>query len=218
MDKDFWRQRWQQQLIGFHQAEFNARLKKFWSQLQIASDAPVLVPLCGKSLDMLWLREKGHPVTGVELSPVATEAFFIENGLTPVHSTQEAFQVCETGGLRVYCGDFFDLSTAQVSDVRGVYDRAALIALPADMRQRYVDKLNQVLPGKVFMLLVTMEYDQSLMGGPPFSVEQNEVERLFSPDWDIQLLHREDILAGEPRFRERGLSRLSEAVYLLKKR
>lgn len=217
MDKEFWHQRWQDQLTGFHQGEFNARLRTFWSQLEIADDAPVLVPLCGKSLDMLWLRDQGHPVIGVELSPIATEAFFVENGLAPTHSTQGSFQVCETDGLRVYCGDFFDLSATRISDVRAVYDRASLIALPPDMRRQYVDKLNEVLPGEVSMLLVTMEYDQSLMGGPPFSVEQDEVERLFSPDWGIRLLHREDILAGEPRFRERGLSRLSEAVYMLKK-
>jgi thiopurine S-methyltransferase len=216
MDPDFWLQRWRDNLTGFHQQEINPRLDAFWPQLQLTPGDQVFVPLCGKSLDMLWLH-KQYAVLGVELSPVAVEAFFAENGLNPEHSRQGKFSVCETDRLTLLCGDFFDLQPEQLCRVRAVYDRASLIALPEDLRERFVRHLTELLPAAVTMLLVTLEYDQAQMDGPPFSVEEQEVRDLFAPRWSIQLLHEEDILARESRFRERGLSRLVEKVYLLNK-
>jgi len=216
MDAEFWLQRWQDNLTGFHQQEINHGLDTFWSQLQLAPGEQVFVPLCGKSLDMLWLR-KQYAVLGVELSPIAVEAFFAENGLAPEHSRQGTFSVCETDRLTLLCGDFFDLQPEQLRRVRAVYDRASLIALPEDMRTHFVRRLTDLLPPAVSMLLVTLDYDQAQMGGPPFSVEEQEVRDLFSPRWSIQLLYQQDILARESRFRERGLSRMVEKIYLLNK-
>jgi len=216
MDPDFWLQRWQDNLTGFHRLEVNPQLEALWPQLRLAPGEQVFVPLCGKSLDMLWLREQ-YAVLGVELSPIAVEAFFTENGLEPEHSRHELFSVCETDRLTLLCGDFFDLQPQQLCRVRAVYDRASLIALPEDMRVRFVSHLTDLLPLGVPMLLVTLDYDQTQMNGPPFSVEEQEVRDLFAPYWSIQLVHEEDILAKEPRFRERGLSRLSEKIYLLGK-
>lgn len=216
MDTEFWLQRWQDKLTGFHQQEINPGLDTFWSQLKLMPGEQVFVPLCGKSLDMLWLREQ-YAVLGVELSPIAVEAFFAENGLEPQHSRQGPFSVCETDRLTLLCGDFFDLQPEQLRRVRAVYDRASLIALPEDMRARFVRHLTDLLPPAVPMLLVTLDYDQAQMGGPPFSLEEQEVRRLFAPRWSIQILSQEDILAREPRFRERGLSRLVEKIYLLNK-
>lgn len=216
MDANFWLQRWQDNLTGFHQQEINPRLDAFWPQLQLTPGDQVFVPLCGKSLDMLWLREQ-YAVLGVELSPVAIEAFFSENGLKPEHSRQGLFSVCETDRLTLLCGDFFDLQPEQLRRVRAVYDRASLIALPEDMRVRFVHHLTELLPPAVPMLLVTLDYDQAQMDGPPFSLEEQEVRDLFASRWSIQRLYEEDILAKEPRFRERGLSRMVEKVYLLNK-
>ncbi len=214
MDTDFWLQRWQDNLTGFHQQEINPGLDAFWSQLQLTPGEQVFVPLCGKSLDMLWLR-KQHAVLGVELSPIAVEAFFAENGLEPEHSRQGSFAVCKTDRLTLLCGDFFDLQPEQLRRVRAVYDRASLIALPEDVRAHFVRRLTDLLPPAVSMLLVTLDYDQAQMGGPPFSVEEREVRDLFGPRWSIQLLSQEDVLATEPRFRERGLSYMVEKIYLL---
>ncbi len=216
MDAHFWLQRWQDNLTGFHRQEVNPRLETFWPRLQLTPGEQVFVPLCGKSLDMLWLREQ-YSVLGVELSQIAVEAFFTENGLESERSRQGLFSVCETDRLTLLCGDFFNLQPEQLCKVRAVYDRASLIALPEDMRTRFVHHLTELLPPAAPMLLVTLDYDQTQMDGPPFSVEEQEVRDLFAPDWSIQLLHEEDILAKEPRFRERGLSRLSEKIYLLNK-
>jgi len=214
MDPDFWHRRWQDNLTGFHQSAVNPCLETWWPRLQVAQDERVFVPLCGKSLDMLWLRERCE-VLGVELSPVAVEAFFTENGLQPEHSEQGAFRVCATQRLRLLCGDFFDLQPDQLQQVHAVYDRASLIALPAAMRPRFAALLTQLLPAGTRMLLVTLDYVQAQMNGPPFAVSAQEVRTLFGADWTIEQLHETDILAHEPRFRERGLSRMSEACYLL---
>ncbi len=215
MEAGFWHQRWQQNLIGFHQSEVNRWLVKFQTQLATDSATAVFVPLCGKTQDLLWLRDRGHAVTGVELSPVAVQDFFRDNGLQPDQLAEGDFKTCSVPGLRILCGDFFGLPTGQLADVGAVYDRAALIALPPPMRPRYVDKLTSLLKPGTRMLLITMEYPQSQMDGPPFAVEEDEVLRLFSPNWSVEVLDREDILVREPRFSERGLTRLDEKVYLL---
>lgn len=218
MDPLFWIERWKEQMIGFHQDAFNPLLQRLWPELGVAPGGSVLVPLCGKSLDMLWLRDQGLSVTGVELSEIAIEAFFSENGLTPERRGQGTFARCEVPGLRILCGDFFDLDARLLGEIQAVYDRASLIALPPPMRRRFVDKLNAVLPADASMLLITVEYPQDQMSGPPFSVEQAEVEALFAPQWDLQLLYREDVIGDEPRFRSRGLSRMFECVYRLQRK
>jgi len=217
VDHDFWHQRWRDNLIGFHQPDVNAQLKNYWPQLGIEPGAQVFVPLCGKSRDMLWLAEQ-HPVLGVELSPKAVESFFTENGLPAEQHHEGPFSVHVAGDVTLYCGDFFALQATTLQTVAAVYDRAALIALPASMRRGYAETLSRLLPAGVQMLLVTMEYDPSQMSGPPFPVEAEEVRTLFAPAWQIESLHREDILEREARFRERGVSRLDEHVYRLIKR
>ncbi len=214
MEAGFWHQRWRDNLIGFHQAEVNLQLQAFWPRLEVPSGAQVFVPLCGKSRDMLWLAAR-HPVLGVELSPIAVQAFFAEAGLVPERREEGAFTVYETQGLRLWCGDFFDLRREQLATVRAVYDRASLIALPPELRQHFVSHLHALLPAGVVMLLVTMEYEQAEMQGPPFCVEEAEVHTLFEPAWSVQRVHVVDVLADEPKFRERGLSRLSEKVFHL---
>jgi thiopurine S-methyltransferase len=216
VEPGFWLQRWQESRIGFHQAEVNALLQRFWPEVGVAPGAEVLVPLCGKSLDMRWLCRR-HRVLGVELSPVAIEAFFREAGLEPVRRDEGRFSVYEAERLRLLCGDFFDLRPEQLLAVRGVYDRASLIAFPADMRRSFVSRLTELLLPDTGMLLVTLDYDRQDMQGPPFAVDEDEVRLLFEPHWSVQRLHAQDILAAEPRFRERGLSRLEESVYRLRR-
>ena len=217
MQSEFWHQRWKDNLIGFHQHEINVHLKVFWDMLPVKPGDQVLVPLCGKSRDMLWLAER-HPVTGVELSPLAVEDFFRENELEPEQYRAGAFSIYESGKIKLLCGDFFDLNPGQLGQVRAVYDRASLIALPAAMRRAFAARLSGLLSRPVSMLLVTLEYDQQQMNGPPFSVEEGEVRELFEANWSVQLLHVEDVLATESKFRERGLSRLAEKIYLLERR
>lgn len=215
MDRDFWLERWQRNEIGFHQQEINAHLEAFWDRLAIPVDALVFVPLCGKSRDLLWLRARGYRVLGVEFSPTAVRDFFVENALTPQITRQGRFDRHETHGLAILCGDFFDLSPELLQGVAGVYDRAALIALPPELRTRYVAHSAAILPAAADTLLVTMEYPQNQMSGPPFAVDEDEVRRLFEKRCTVTRLLDKDILTDNPRFRERGLSALAEKIYRL---
>lgn len=215
MQPDFWLERWQQHQIGFHQDAINPYLQRFWPALGIAPGCRVFVPLCGKSGDMLWLRAQGHAVVGVELSPLAVRAFFAENELRATTRSQGRFDVHEADGIRIYCGDFFDLTAAEVAGVGAVYDRASLIALPPEMRPAYAGHMRRLLLPGTRTLLVAIDYPQQEMPGPPFSVQEPEVRALYANYCAIELLHSADILDQEPRFREKGLSRLQEKVYAL---
>jgi thiopurine S-methyltransferase len=215
MQREFWLERWQRNEIGFHQQTFNAHLQEYWKCLDIPSQGPVFVPLCGKSRDMLWLRAQGHPVVGVEISDLALRDFFAENQLSPQHRRRPPFDIWQAHGMQLLCGDFFQLAAADLAAVAAVYDRASLIALPPTQRRDYAGKLTGILPAQAEMLLVTMEYPPGAMQGPPFSVTEEEVRGLYARHYRIETLYTKDILAENPRFRERGLTSLVEKVYRL---
>lgn len=214
MEKDFWLARWERKETGFHQDEINPYLRRHWQDLHSAGGSEVFVPLCGKSRDIRWLREQGHPVLGVELSPIAVRAFFEECGHTSHHATGK-FDCFEADGIRILCGDFFDLRKDDLARTEAVYDRASLVALPPEMREAYANHLLDILPPATRILLVTFDYPQAEMPGPPFAVSPQEVERLFRNHAGIRLLAQADVLAQNPRFRERGLSRMRENIFLL---
>lgn len=217
MQPEFWLERWRNNQIGFHQDEFNSHLQDYWTQLHLAPGAPVFVPLSGKSRDILWLLSQGHPVVGVELSDIALRDFFAENRLSAERTSQPPFEVWQAEEIRIYRGDFFDLTPAHLHNVAGVYDRASLIALPPDMRARYAAKLSGLLPAGTGMLLVTMEYPAGQMHGPPFPVAEDEVRALYRGRFEIECLCSKDVLAENTGLRERGLTRLVEKVYRLRR-
>jgi thiopurine S-methyltransferase len=215
MNKNFWLERWEREEIGFHQNEVNPYLREFWPELNLDRSSKVFVPLCGKSQDMRWLSEQGHQVLGVELSAIALQAFFKENGFTPQHIIDGKFDRYEENGICLLRGDFFDLSKDELEKVSAVYDRASLIALPPDMRVSYVQHLIGILQPATQILLITVEYLQQEMDGPPFSVSSGEVEELYRKYADVRLLAHPDVLAQNPRFQQRGLSQLKENIFLL---
>ena len=214
MEQAFWLQRWHEGRIGFHRTEVMPLLEKHWGALALAAGSRVFVPLAGKSLDLLWLAAQGHRVLGVELSPLAIEQFFSEHGLTPQVHTSRYGTHHVAGDIELICGDAFALDAEALADCAGVYDRAAMIALPPAMRAPYVDELYARLPIGCRGLLITLEYPQAEKQGPPFSVEEDEVRMRFAPRWSVDLLERRDILAHEPGF---GTSALSTAVYRLQR-
>ncbi len=218
MDETFWQQRWAEGRTGWHQHEVDRLLQKHWPQLGLGDDARVLVPLCGKSLDLAWLAQRGHRVRGVELSRLAIEDFFAGCDAVPACREQGAFSIFEARGIELYCGDAFALDELALQDVDAVYDRAALIALPPALRQRYADELYGRLPIGCIGLLITLEYDQQRREGPPFSVPESEVRALFEPRWTVTCVERRSILDAEPRFRDEGLEALHTAVYRLHRR
>ncbi|KAF1708542.1 thiopurine S-methyltransferase [Pseudoxanthomonas kalamensis DSM 18571] len=216
MDTDFWLDCWQQGRTGFHQSRVLPLLQKHWPALGLPAGSRVLVPLCGKSLDMHWLAAQGHRVLGLELSPLAVQQFFDEADLQPQRHRSRYGEHHVAGPIEIISGDAFDADTALLSDVAGVYDRAALIALPDALRQRYVDTVYAALPAACDGLLLTLEYDPVQMDGPPFPVAEDEVRSRLQ-GWSPVLLERRELLSQEPRFRERGLSALDTAVYRLRK-
>jgi thiopurine S-methyltransferase len=215
MRPGFWYERWEQGQIGFHQREVNRHLQQFWDRLPISEEGDVFIPLCGKSLDLLWLRAQGHRVMGVEISPIAVRDFFRDNRLNPAISQQGPFKRYDADGLTILLGDFFDLTPNDLEQVCGVYDRASLVALPAEMRLDYARHFNSILPAGISSLLVSMEYEPREMAGPPFAVHEAEIYQLFAKRYQITLLLTLNILAENPQFVRRGVSALQEKVYLL---
>lgn len=217
MHAEFWQARWARSEIGFHLPEVNPYLQQYWPVLALPQGARVLVPLCGKSLDLAWLAGQGYQVVGVELAQRAVEDFFTEHELQPLVSEVGAFRLYRAGAVEIYCGDFFALTAQQLAGCSALYDRAALIALPPEMRARYVAHLTQILPSGSQGLLVSLDYDQAQMDGPPFAVADDEVQRLFTPAWQLQELACGDVLGDNWKFLKRGLERLDERVYRLRK-
>lgn len=213
MEPGFWHERWQQGRIGFHQDRPLPLLCKHWPALDLPANARVFVPLCGKSLDMAWLADRGHRVLGVELSELAVQQFFDERGLAPEVRDTRYGRRYTAGPYELIAGDAFGLDANVLADCSAVYDRAALIALPPDLRQRYARTAWRRLPAGCTGLLVTLEYLQEQKDGPPFSVQEPEVRSLLEPEWSVSVLERRNILADEDRFREAGVTALHTTVY-----
>lgn len=184
MHHDFWHQRWQNQQIGFHQGEVNPFLLAHFQALGLQVGMRVFVPLCGKSLDMHWLLAQGFQVVGAELSQLAVDALFAELGLTPEITQSGALRHYRARQIEIFQGDFFALTQNQLGTVNAVYDRAALIALPDEMRKQYCQHLmaiSQTAP----QLLISFHYDQSRVPGPPFSVNKEEVSAHYTSHYTI---------------------------------
>lgn len=215
MQPGFWHERWQRNEIGFHQDRPHAALARWWPSLALPPRSRVFVPLAGKSLDMVWLASAGHRVSGIELSPIAVRDFYSAQSLEPAIERHGSLLRHCADDLELWCGDVFDLTPATLGPIDAIFDRAALVALPTDLRRRYAAQLVALSNGTAPMLLVTMEYDQSQMTGPPHAVLQDEVHALYGDTHRISLLGRDAALADFPKFAQRGVSALSEAVFRL---
>lgn len=215
MQPDFWHDRWQQNLIGFHQDTPTPLLQKHWPAVGAPPGSRVFVPLAGKTLDMPWLAAQGHRVLGVELSPLAVTQFFDALGVTPDISETRYGRHHRAGPIELICGDAFALDAELLADCAAVYDRAALIALPPELRARYVDTLYARLPAGCRGLLITLEYPPHEKAGPPFSVDEPEVRERYGRGWDVSLLERRDILATQQGFIDEGVTSLDTVVYRL---
>ena len=197
MEADFWHQRWSDKRIGFHQDKATPLLVSHWDRLALDRKTPVFVPLCGKSQDMIWLNQQGHPVQGVELSRTAIEEFDIENALQGQWKTIDGFELYCAGSIQIWHADLFALSSKQLGTIQAIFDRAALIALPKDMRTQYSDHISSLAAPHCQQLLICLEYEQSKREGPPFSVSENDVKTLYS-DWQHTSLARKSIAGKQP--------------------
>jgi len=218
MQPEFWRQRWQDRQIGFHQDHPTPLLLDHWPAIGVKPGGCVFVPLCGKSLDMVWFAAQGFRVLGVELAETAVEQFFAEQAWVPDIRESRLGRHYSSGAIEIICGDAFGLDAASLADCDAVFDRAALIALPEAMRQRYAAEVYACLPAHCHGLLITLEYPQTEKQGPPFSVGEGEVRERFGAQWKVEVLERSAILDRQPAFIAEGVSALDTVTYRLSRR
>jgi len=195
MDAGFWHQRWEKNEIAFHESKANPLLVKHFNELSLAKGRRIFVPLCGKTLDISWLLYKGYRVAAAELSQIAIEQLFMELGVQPETSTVGEVEQWSANNLDIFVGDVFALSRKVLGPVDGIYDRAALVAFPEEMRKRYTAHLMETT-GQAPQLLICYDYDQSLMEGPPFSVSNDEVKRHYAVNYDVTLIASTDVSGG----------------------
>ena len=215
-DVGYWKKRWEEGRTAFHEDAVGSALLRHGHLL--GEGGRILVPLSGKSRDMTWLaREKGHSVVGIEVAEQAIRAYFEERSMTAMRSTDHGIHAWHGGGVTIFATDFFAASPELVGPVTGAYDRAALIALPPDTQEKYVEHLFSLV-GKAPILLVGFAYDASAMSGPPYSVGEKDVARLFGATCDVQKLEEREVIDELPRFRERGLRSIVEGAFLVTRR
>ena len=210
MDPDFWHERWSSNRIAFHEGEANKMLVTHFGKLGLSPGARVFVPLCGKTRDIAWLREQNMQVAGAELSELAVQALFEEMGIKPVVRTAGALKHYSAVGLDIFAGDIFDLHKAVLGPIDLVFDRAALVALPEVMRPRYTRQVTGVTDAAQ-QLLITFDYDQAVMDGPPFAVTGADVRSYYGETYEIEHLEGRDVEGGL-----KGIADAVENVWCLK--
>ncbi len=218
VDNQHWLDRWKENRIGFHEVTVNQYLKTYLPQFALPAGASVFLPLCGKAQDIAWLAQQGYEVIGIELSYLAIEAFFEENSLDYERVESNRFVTYKSGNISLLQGDFFDLCRDDLSACHFIYDRAALIAMELPDRPRYYEHMLSIISPTSNMLLITLEYDQAEMLGPPFSVPTEEVSRYYADAFVVNLLKCNDIIDERPRWRKVGLTALNESVFRLDSR
>lgn len=212
MEPDFWHQRWEKNELGFHQDAPNPLLIRHFDALNLGAKSRVFVPLCGKTLDMAWLLSKGYQVVGAELSETAVADFFSEAGLTPEIIEKGGCKLYSHDNIAIFVGDIFELNSTVIGKIDSVYDRAALVAMPDGMRAKYKAKVVS-LSKDAPQLLICFVYDQNVMNGPPFSVNEKTVRELYQSDFSLIQLENTEVEGGL-----KGRCAASETVWLLEPR
>jgi len=218
MEPKYWIEGWQLGHTGFDQADPHRYLPEHWPAVGVAADATVFVPLCGKTVDMVWLAEQGHQIIGVEVSDLAVDGFFEMVGLTPEIETIGPLAIHRAGPYELWCGDLFEVPATVFDRVDVVYDRASIVALPTKIRQRYADTLTTQLRPDAPWYMVAFTYDQAEMDGPPFSVPLDEIDRLFAEDFTIETIVDESAFERADTLKERGITHIQETLSILRRR
>jgi thiopurine S-methyltransferase len=211
MDGSFWHQKWERNEVAFHEGEANPLLVAYFRELSLPEGSRVFLPLCGKTLDIHWLLSHGYRVSGSELSKIAVEQLFSALGVEPNITVIDQIRRYSSNNIDIFVGDIFSLSCSVLGQIDAIYDRAAFVALPEPMRDRYAAHLIKITD-RAPQLLITYDYDQSLLDGPPFSVSHQEVSRQYQQSYDLKLLASVDIKGGL-----KGKCAAAEDVWLLKK-
>lgn len=206
MELSYWQSKWKKGNTGFHMEDGYPGLERNWLSIGLNEDPVVLVPLCGKSKDLIWLSNHCRQVVGVEISSVAVQEFLNENDLDASRSTFAQFTIYQTGNIQIWNGDFFKLPGRKLPKFDLIYDKAALIALPPKMREQYALKVLEFVSPRTQILLHLFEYKQEEMNGPPFSVPIKEIKKYFCEKFDLKILEQENLnINNYKKFQNRGL-------------
>lgn len=213
MKPSFWHKVWERNSIGFHQNELHPFLEEVLKPMLSADDKSVFVPLCGKSLDMIWLAEYMQ-VVGSELSDIACRDFFIDKKLQPSVNVEGDFCIYQYSDITLYQGDFFALDASRFDTFDWIYDRAALIALPKEMQQLYVNHLTSFIKKNTRLILVSLEFPEEEMSGPPFPIFESNILRLFK-GFNIECVYTQEL--ADKRFAQRkfNVTNLVERAYII---
>ncbi len=195
MDSQFWHDKWNANQIAFHQAEANSHLVNYIDVLKLSEGDTVFVPLCGKTLDIAWLLSQGFNVVGAELVELAVQQLFDELSVEPNITKLGKFKLYQLDKLRIFVGDIFDLSQPLLDHVDAVYDRAAFVALPPEMRASYSGHVSQVSQ-QAQQLVISYEYDQSLIAGPPFASTADDIKDHYGATYKLDCLLTQPIAGG----------------------
>lgn len=190
MESDFWHQIWEDGDIGFHEGKPNALLVRHLPQFSLTPGDRIFLPLCGKTRDIAWLLDQGYRVVGAELSDIAIRQLFEELGTLPDIEQQGSLRHYSANNIDMFVGDIFDVSAQMLGQVDAIYDRGALVALPPEVRVRYGAHLQEIT-GSAPQLLLTFEYDQQLLDGPPFSIPEKELNAHYGQGYQRTVLTRE---------------------------
>ncbi len=212
-----WLKFWENNETNWHGDKITQELVEYFELFELEPRDKVFVPLCGKSLDMLYIMNQGFSVVGVEISEIGVRQFFSENNLAYKITKVDDFDLYSTENLEIYCGDFFALTSKHLNNVKSVFDRKSLIALEPEVRQKYVKHLNDIISLGARILLVTLQYPQYQMSGPPFSVDKSEVESLFSMAFESQELRSFNDIENESKLTRAGVNYINNAAYYLRK-
>ena len=215
MKKSFWEERWQAGRTNFHRSQVSPSLLDHHERFLTAKSHRVLLPLCGKSLDIRWLADRGHEVVGVEFIEKAVQELGVESGFDFDVQDDGPFRIYRAGAVSIYQGDFFQLEAAGAGRFQRVYDRAALIALPQERRADYVRRIHEHLAEDGEILIETIYYDPVEMEGPPFAVPPQELESLFAWGFHMETLADEPNVDVPPHLQQKGLKRLHGRVSLM---
>lgn len=210
MDGSFWHRKWERSEIAFHQSEANPLLVTYFSDLCWQEGSRVFVPLCGKTLDIHWLLSHSYGVAGSELSKIAVEQLFSELGVKPNITVIDQVSRYSANNIDIFVGDIFSLSRSVLGQIDAIYDRAALVAFPEPLRNRYTAHLIKITD-RAPQLLISYQYDQRLLDGPPFSVSPEEVARQYQESYELNLLANTEVKGGL-----KGRCAAAENVWLLK--
>ena len=213
MESEFWHNCWQRNTVGFHQQQVHPFLTEHFTLKCLPTDKHVFVPLCGKTLDMAYLAQFLR-VTGNELSDIACRDFFLENNITFQKKKIGNFLQYSCPQLSLLQGDYFQLSTEVIGSIDWVYDRAALIALPPVMQQRYVEHLKSFFAPHTRLFLITLEFPKKQLSGPPFAITEEDIARLFT-GFNIECAAEHELKDKQFAQRRFDVDYLIEKLYII---